>query len=109
MRDLATDRHRDLERWAREHVVCYFARHQALDYDTGKLSLDEFAAILLLLILRAKRVASAAGPSLLTVVMSDATYGADIETAGPVLQQLESPRPFAGCPGTVHQVEVVAR
>ena len=27
MRDLAADRHRDLERWARGHAVCYFARH----------------------------------------------------------------------------------
>jgi hypothetical protein len=41
----------------------------------------ELLAILFLPILRAKRVASAAGPPLLTVVMSDAAYGADIETA----------------------------
>jgi NAD(P)-dependent dehydrogenase (short-subunit alcohol dehydrogenase family) len=55
-------------------------------------------AILLLPMLRAKRVDGAARPPVLTVVVSDAAYGADIETAGPVLQQLDKPKAFSQFP-----------
>ncbi|CZR51213.1 related to short-chain dehydrogenase/reductase family protein, putative [Phialocephala subalpina] len=55
-------------------------------------------AILLLPILRAKRVAGAARPPVLTLVGSDAAYGADIETAGPVLQQFDKPKAFSQFP-----------
>jgi NAD(P)-dependent dehydrogenase (short-subunit alcohol dehydrogenase family) len=52
-------------------------------------------AILLLPILRAKRDVSAAKQPVLTIVVSDAAYRVDIETLGPVLQQLDSSRGFS--------------
>ena len=55
-------------------------------------------AILLLPILRAKRVAGAIRPPVLTLVGSDAAYGADIETEGPVLPQLDKPEAFSQLP-----------
>ena len=66
---------------ATEHEIALLANYLS----------TELLAILFLPILRAKRVASAAGPPLLTVVMSDTAYDADIKTAGPVLQQLNKP------------------
>jgi NAD(P)-dependent dehydrogenase (short-subunit alcohol dehydrogenase family) len=55
-------------------------------------------AILLLPLLRAKRAARATRPPVLTIVGSDAAYGADLETAGPVLQQLDNPKAFSQLP-----------
>ncbi|KAH6683941.1 retinol dehydrogenase 12 [Halenospora varia] len=55
-------------------------------------------AILLLPILRAKRIAGTTKPPVLTIVVSDAAYGADIDTAGPVLQQLDKSKAFSQLP-----------
>lgn len=55
-------------------------------------------AILLVPILRAKRVAGATRPPVLTVVSSDAVYGTDIETEGPVLKQFDRPEAFSQLP-----------
>lgn len=55
-------------------------------------------AILLLPILRAKRVAGAATPPVLTLVVTDAAYTADIDTAGPLLQQFNNPEGFSQFP-----------
>jgi NAD(P)-dependent dehydrogenase (short-subunit alcohol dehydrogenase family) len=52
-------------------------------------------AILLLPILRAKKVSGTANPPVLTIVVSDAAYGAVIGTAGPILQQLDDPKGFS--------------
>ncbi|KAE8451440.1 hypothetical protein EG329_004069 [Mollisiaceae sp. DMI_Dod_QoI] len=51
-------------------------------------------ALLLIPLLRTKRVASTARPPVLTIVGSDGAYGANIETAGPVLQQFDKPEGF---------------
>ncbi|KJZ69403.1 hypothetical protein HIM_11199 [Hirsutella minnesotensis 3608] len=53
-------------------------------------------AMLLLPVLKAKKARGAAGPPVLTIVSSDMAYKAEIETAGPVLRQLDAPDAFSG-------------
>ncbi|KAH8657385.1 hypothetical protein BGZ60DRAFT_415796 [Tricladium varicosporioides] len=55
-------------------------------------------AILLLPILKVKRVTGASRPPVLSIVVSDAAYGVDIDTTGPVLQQLDRPKAFSQFP-----------